>query len=301
MTKIKQQKLMSENFFNTKNMKERNQALNLDPKFSPFGEGLNFKKFDFPSGCEPHIRIEEKVVFPSILITTRINSMNDLMILMLAVDALRRMGTKNIELFLPYLPFARQDRVMVPGEPLSIKVIADMINSCNFDLVEIYDPHSYVSAALINNFRSISNHTFVRDVLRDKENYLIVSPDAGAYKKIFDVCQFIGHHDEIVFCNKIRDVKSGIITKTTCSESDFCGKDLYIIDDLIDGGKTFIMLSEELRKRNCGKVNLIVSHGIFSAGIDALHNIDHVYVTNSFKDLESHPKVSQTRLENLFF
>lgn len=273
-------------------------TINLDQNFKPFGEGIEFKKFDFPSGCEPHIKLPP-IEDEQVQITCRIQSANDLLLLLLAADALRRMGVKVLQCFIPYLPFARQDRVMVKGEPLSIKVISDLLNAQGFNKVQVYDAHSEVSFALLNNSDAITNHSFVEEVLRGKTGYLIVSPDAGAYKKIFKVCQHLNYKDEIVLCNKTRNVESGEIISVTCAIHDFQGLDLYIIDDICDGGGTFILLAEELKKRNCGKVNLIVSHGIFSKGVDALTNIDHIYTTDSFKDLEPSNKLTQIKLCNI--
>jgi ribose-phosphate pyrophosphokinase len=272
--------------------------INLDKDFKPFGEGIEFQKFDFPSGCEPHIKLPA-IADEQVKITCRIQNANDLLVLLLTTDALKRSGVKRLECFIPYLPFARQDRVMVKGEPLSVKVIADLLNTQCFEKVQIYDAHSEVSFALLNNSDAITNHSFVEEVLKDKTGYLIISPDAGAYKKIFKVCQHLNYKDEIVLCNKTRNVENGNITSVTCAINDFQGLDLYIIDDICDGGGTFILLADELKKRNCGKVNLIVSHGIFSKGVDALINIDHIYTTDSFKDLEPNQKLTQYKLQKL--
>ena len=281
-------------FTNNNNM----TIINLDKDFKPFGEGIEFQKFDFPSGCEPHIKLPA-IADEQVKITCRIQNANDLLLLLLTTDALKRSGVKRLECFIPYLPFARQDRVMVKGEPLSVKVIADLLNTQGFEKVQIYDAHSEVSFALLNNSDAITNHSFVEEVLKDKNGYLIISPDAGAYKKIFKVCQHLNYKDEIVLCNKTRNVENGNITSVTCAVNDFQGMDLYIIDDICDGGGTFILLADELKKRNCGKVNLIVSHGIFSKGVDALTNIDHIYTTDSFKDLEPNNKLTQIKLCNI--
>lgn len=272
------------------------QILNLDETFTPYGSsGINYKKFDFPSGCEPHIKIATYLKSQDgIIVTHRIKSSSDIITLLLAVDALKRMGERNMELFIPYLPFARQDRVMVEGEPLSVKVMADLINSCGFEKVTIYDPHSEVCLALINNSEVYNNHNFVKKVLQDKSNYMIVCPDAGAYKKIFKLCQALNYTDRIALCNKIRNVATGEILSTTCDVEDFKRKDVYIVDDICDGGGTFILLAEELKARNCGKVNLVVSHGIFSKGTD-LKNIDHIYTTDSFKDILATNNLTQIK------
>jgi ribose-phosphate pyrophosphokinase len=259
-------------------------TINLDPSFEPYGSGQNFKSFLFPSGCEMSVQLQ--LTKQSIRLTTRIKCSDDIMLLLLATDALKRMGVKEIQLLIPFLPYARQDRVMVEGEALSLKVFADLLNSQGYSKVSIYDPHSDVALALINNSRAITNHDFVSEVLFDKKNFVIVSPDAGAYKKIFKVCQAVEFKGSLVLANKIRDVKTGHIKSVTIDQGDLLGKDCYIIDDICDGGGTFNLLAKELRQRNCGNVNLIVSHGIFSQGLKELHeNITHIYTTNSFMDI----------------
>ncbi len=257
-------------------------VLNLDVRFQPFGKStVEHKSFKFPSNTEKHIKLNpDKLgdMSKRILVTCRTVDMY----LFLCTDALRRAGYKEIDCFVPYVPYARQDRVMVSGEPFSIKVISDIINLQGYGKVYIYDPHSDVTPALINNSKVISNHLLVKKVLEGKSNYLIVSPDSGAYKKISKVAEYINYKEDIVTCNKKRNVSNGNIEGITCDVQDFEGKDLYIVDDICDGGGTFFLLSQELRKRNCGKINLIVSHGIFSKGVGYLLNVDKIYTTNSF-------------------
>ena len=97
--------------------------LNLDKKFTPLaGREINFESFTF-SGGEPHIKISQDFdITQTVTITHRLNSFNDVGLLCIAVDALRRMQVEKINLFIPYYPAARQDRVMVKGEPLTAKV-----------------------------------------------------------------------------------------------------------------------------------------------------------------------------------
>jgi ribose-phosphate pyrophosphokinase len=271
--------------------------INLDEKFTPFNGGSSFRDvIDFPSGIEPHIKLKDVSSLLPVVITARVSKMEDLFRLLLTVDALNRLGVKDITCFIPFLPFARQDRVMVEGEPFSLKVIANIINSMNLSSVYFYDVHSDASTILVNNSKSITNHLFVQTCLEGVEDYMIVSPDAGAYKKIYGLCKFLGYTRDIVLCNKVRDLSSGQIKNIDCGSTDVVGKDLYIIDDICDGGGTFTLLSDKLRERGAKSVNLIVSHGIFSKGVDALYNIDRIYTTNSFKDLEPNDKLIQVKL-----
>lgn len=263
------------------------RVLNLSTGFNPFQssiEEIESNSFLF-SGGEVHIKLQGSA--DDVLISTRLNDSNDIMKLLLAVDALRRSGT-NISVFIPYLPYARQDRVMVAGEPLSIKVMCNLINNCGFEKVYVYDVHSEVSLALLENCELITNYSLVKEVLKDRSDYLLVSPDAGALKKIYKLAEALTYTDDIVLCNKVRDVSNGRIKQITVDQDDLQGKDCFIIDDICDGGATFVGVAKELKSRNAGKVSLIVSHGIMSHGETELVDwIDHIFTTDSIKDTSS--------------
>lgn len=264
------------------------KVLNLSTGFKPFNsslEEIDAKSFLF-SGGEVHIKLQGKA--EEVMISARLNNSDDVMKLLLAVDALRRNGSKNISVLIPYLPYARQDRVMVGGEPLSIKVMCNLINSCGFDKVYIFDVHSEVSLALLDNCELITNSSLAKKVLHNHSDYLLVSPDAGALKKIYKLAEALQYTSDIVLCNKVRDVSNGKIKQITVDQDDLDGKACFIIDDICDGGATFIGVAKELKKRNAGKVSLIVSHGIMSHGETELAEwIDHIYTTDSIKDSES--------------
>jgi ribose-phosphate pyrophosphokinase len=270
------------------NAKSKTMILNLDPKFKPFTteEEIIFQNFTF-SGGEPHIKIDPNFdVNQKITITHRLNSFNDLGLLCIAVDALRRMDVKDIELFIPYFPAARQDRVMIKGEPLSVKVYADIINSMQFNKVYVFDAHSEVTAALINNCDVIPNHIFIEMVIKAiGNNVKLISPDGGALKKIYKVSEFLGGV-EVVECSKSRDVKTGRLSGFKVYNDDLQGADCLIVDDICDGGGTFVGLAEELKNKNAGKLYLAVSHGIFNKGFEVLDCFEKIFTTNSFKDFE---------------
>ncbi len=263
-------------------------VLNLDSQFTPLGKDneIVFQSFTF-SGGEPHIKIVSKIDFNEVVtITHRINSFNDLGLFCLAVDALKRMDVMKINAFIPYFPAARQDRVMIPGEPLSVKIYADIINSMHLNKVLVFDPHSEVTPALLNNCEVISNHDFILKVTKmiGKE-ILLISPDGGALKKIYKVSEYLGGVD-VIECSKSRDVKTGKLSGFKVYSEDLQGKDCLIVDDICDGGGTFIGLAEELKNKNAGNLYLAVSHGIFSKGFDGLNVFEKIYSTNSFKDID---------------
>ncbi|RQO73988.1 phosphoribosylpyrophosphate synthetase [Pedobacter sp. KBW06] len=275
------------------------KVLNLSTGFKPFNsslEEIESKSFLF-SGGEVHIKLQDHA--EEVLVSARLNDSNEVMKLLLAVDALRRNGSKNISVFIPYLPYARQDRVMVGGEPLSIRVMCNLINSCNFGKVYVFDVHSEVSLALLDNCELISNYSLAKQVLSNHTDYLLVSPDAGALKKIYKLAEALAYQNDIVLCNKVRDVSNGKIKQITVDQDDLGGKDCFIIDDICDGGATFVGVAKELKKRNAGKVSLIVSHGIMSHGETELVDwIDHIYTTDSIKN-DSSDLISRIPLADL--
>ncbi|MDG5490258.1 ribose-phosphate diphosphokinase [Psychroserpens sp. SPM9] len=276
--------------------------LNLDPSFQPLGQEhtIQFESFTF-SGGEPHIKILSNLNgIDEVSVTTRIQSFNDLGLLVIAVDALRRMAIKRIHLLLPYMPAARQDRVMIPGESLSVKVYADMINGLNLESVTIFDPHSEVAPALLNNCKVISNYKFIEQVIKDiNSEVILISPDGGALKKIYKVSEFLGGLP-VVECSKKRNVKNGKLEGFKVYEDDLFGKDCLIVDDICDGGGTFIGLAEELKTKNAGRLYLAVSHGIFNKGVSVLNqHFTTMYTTDSFKDLQEDGIVQITLKELL--
>jgi ribose-phosphate pyrophosphokinase len=263
--------------------------LNLDSSFQPLGKEhtIQFESFTF-SGGEPHIKIQSNLSeITKVTVTTRIQSFNDMGLLLIAVDALRRMDVKIIHLFLPYMPAARQDRVMIPGESLSVKVYADVINGLELESVTVFDPHSEVTPALLNNCKVISNHKFIEQVITDiTSEVILISPDGGALKKIYKVSEFLGGLP-VVECSKKRNVKNGKLEGFKVYEADLQGKDCLIVDDICDGGGTFIGLAKELKNKNAGNLYLAISHGIFNKGVVVLNEFfTKIYTTDSFKDVE---------------
>ena len=214
-------------------------------------------------------------------ITAHIKSSNHLMALLMITDALRRIGAEKIELIMPYIPYARQDRVNNLGESLSIKVFTDLINSQNYNTVEIWDSHSDVAVALLDRCHHVRQQDMVPyNVVFGKT---LVSPDAGALKKIYTFATVFDIAN-IVKADKIRDTKTGEISGTAVhfngNETD--NTHFIIADDICDGGRTFIELAKEIKRTfPLAKVDLLVTHGIFSKGFDVFVGwINRIYVIN---------------------
>ena len=251
---------------------------------------MNTEQFKFPGG-EVHVRLVDTEDYSTsipVTISARIRCSDDIMTLLLQTDALRRAGWKDIDLLMPYVPYARQDRVMVPGEPLSAKVFCDLINAQKYRCVEIWDPHSDVTPALLNNCEVVPQHSLLYDMLDllAPKDTVLVCPDAGARKKVLAAGKALGLTN-IVYADKKRDVETGRITGTVISDAPedwHLDADHLIADDIADGGATFIELAKVLREKGVtGNVNLYVTHGIFSKGFEPFEGlIDNIYMANSW-------------------
>jgi len=279
--------------------KRRNMIfLHLDKDFKPAGKSIDFEAFTF-NGGEPHIKIQTNLPLDQeVTITTRVQSFNDLGLLLVANDALQRMGAKTIHLLLPYFPGARQDRIMIPGEPLTVKVYAEIINQADFATVTVFDPHSEVTAALVKNIKAIPNYTLVKKSINNYKDFLLVSPDGGALKKIYKVSKELGGVP-VIECSKKRSVATGALSGFAVYAKDLENKTCVIVDDICDGGGTFLGLAKELKNKNAGNLILVVTHGIFSKGLEELSKcFSAIYCSDSFSSI-NHPKLNQIKISEI--
>lgn len=224
-----------------------------------------------------------------VLLKTYLNSADSVFELMLLVDAIRRIEpAMPIALEMGYTPYARQDRVCNPGEANGIAVFADVINRLAFTKVTLLDPHSDVTPALIK--RSVVRK--LADVIRrdpyyadaDFSEIYLVAPDAGAQKRVKALATELGAAGYIC-ADKVRDLETMEITGTRF-DAHVGNKRLLVVDDICDGGRTFIALAKAIREYAPKSLELWVTHGIFSFGTEVVtEHFDRVTTTNSFQPL----------------
>lgn len=261
----------------------------ISAKAHPYNDEIKFDWFTFPGG-EEHVRLTDiGSKYHSATIRADIHSTADVMTLLLLTNALRIHGVKEISLIMPYIPYARQDRVSVNGEALSIKVFADLINTQNYDEVVVWDAHSSVALALIDRCTNFSQLYITQRII--KPSHILVAPDAGAAKKVAEIATY--HHVPILQATKIRNQHTGEITGTSINHGVLHSANHYlIVDDICDGGRTFIELAREI-KVSSAKVDLYVTHGIFSKGFAVFDGlIDTIYCANPWPHFsESHNRI----------
>lgn len=235
-----------------------------------------------------------------VYVYAQLQNSNDVMALLMATDALRmEFPLAKFMLDLPYIPYARQDRVCNAGEALSIKVFGRLINSLKYDMVQVTDPHSAVSLACIDNVSVRDQYSVFGDIKLSFNDVTIVAPDQGATKKCEEFAKKVGAAG-VITCSKTRNLADGkIIGMTVDGPGDMSHLNLLVLDDICDGGRTFIELALLLEARNPMTLELAVTHGIFSKGVDVVSNhYDHIYTTNSFRnDLKSEFKDTLTVID----
>lgn len=260
----------------------------------PERSDIRFKTMVFPDG-QPHIKIDMESIkgldrHQPLRILTRIANANDLLLTLFIKNTLDYLEFEQVELQISYLLAARMDRVMLDGEPFSLKIVAGMLNQGRFKKVKIFDPHSEVATALIERSYAVANHQYVKDALEHyfdyhpATEYCLVSPDAGALKKIHKLAQFLDVNN-VVECMKERDVKTGALTSFKTTAERLNHQTCFIVDDICDGGGTFAGTAKMLKEKGAASVNLIVSHGVFSKGTE-IEAVDKIYTTDSFRAVE---------------
>ena len=247
-------------------------------------------------------------------------SLSDMIIqLLLVVNAIKNDSFYKLNkdccliyLDIPMLPYARQDRWMGDGTSIANKVFIDLLNNLKLDGILTNDIHSDSSRVLFDDgvliertqaecFLDAIRHTYTLSKLfKSNEKIVFISPDSGAYKKVFGVAAIVSKQYnmdiEIVTAQKHRDLKTGKINSTAIDLSHLATSHsnakenpkfhLFVIDDLCDGGRTFIELSKaidvSLNSVKGGYTkNLFITHGLFTKGRKVVEqHFDNVYAYN---------------------
>lgn len=188
----------------------------------------------------------------------------------------------KLNVFLPYLPNMRQDRLNgseTVTNLFSLKSVTKLLKSSNVRSYLITDPHSEVSSALLDQSK-VLDQSMVYCRLRDRFDFecdVIVAPDAGAFKKSEKIASMLQR--PLVLASKHRDAITNELTDTQLLAGSVVGKHVVIVDDILDGGRTFSSLAKVLKEKGASVVSLFVTHGIFSYGYESLKgDIDNIYV-----------------------
>lgn len=253
---------------------------------------MQYEKIKYPDG-QISVKLYKKIN----RIVERINSYEDLMFVRSLASLIPEENRDLLQI--PCLFGQRSDKKFEDNQSFDLEFICEVINSCKFKHVQIFDPHSNVCMALIKNSKQQISFNFVQSAIEDiyepiiHENIVLVSPDAGAYKKVFSYGEKLNL--PVVAANKFRALDGKISLVFT---GDVRDKDCLIVDDICDGGYTFYLLAKALREQGAERIYLYVSHMYASKGFTArieesdpnsslIKFLDGVYCTNSVKDISN--------------
>jgi ribose-phosphate pyrophosphokinase len=249
---------------------------------------------------EVFVEIHENVRGEDVFVVQPTNypANDNLMELLVIVDALHRSSARRITAVLPYFGYARQDRKSAPRTPISAKLVANLITTSGVNRVLTLDLH----AGQIQGFFDIptDNLTAAPVMVRDiKENYdtknlMIVSPDVGGVVRARNVASRIGASLAIV---DKRRPKAGV-SEVMNIIGDVSGHSCIMIDDLVDSGGTLVNATEALLSAGAKEVSSYITHGVLSKGAAeriAGSRMKELVITDSIAETEAVKKAKNIR------
>lgn len=210
----------------------------------------------------------------------------ELVALYFLVNHINASGIENIELDMPYIPNARQDRVKNDEDVFTLKYFAKMINSLGFSKVRVLDAHSNVSLALIDRVELVELKPFIERVIDEikvmrGEIPLMFYPDEGAGKRYSGMINL-----PYCFGIKNRDWKTGQIKSLDVmgEVEQIRGNDVLIVDDICSYGGTFLHSVNKLHELGAKNIYLYISHceqSILKGDLIKCHWITKIFTTDS--------------------
>lgn len=236
------------------------------------------------------------------IIQSTIAPSDNIMELLMLIDAAKRASAKRITTVIPYFGYARQDRKDQPRVSLTAKLVANLLEEAGTDRVMVVDLHS----SQIQGFFDIPvDHLYASPVLIRRIRNLqmqplaVASPDVGGVKTARHYSEKL--NGSLILVNKNRPAHNEAEITSIIGEVE--GKNVLIVDDMIDTGNTFIKCAEALKDKGALNVYGVVVHPVFSGNaIEKFENsygIDKLFVTNSIPLREKSEKIEVVSLDEL--
>lgn len=237
------------------------------------------------SDGEIQVQINENVRGKDIFVLQSVsNPVNQhLMELLIMIDAFKRASAARITAVMPYYCYARQDRKVQPRVPITAKLVADLVEAAGANRLLTMDLH----AGQIQGFFNIPvDHLYAAPVLIDYlnnknfDNLVVISPDAGGVERARAIAKRI--NASLAIIDKRRDAPN--VAKVMNIIGDIKGKDVIVVDDIIDTAGTLIQAVEALKKNGAKKVFASCTHAVLSGpAIERINNssLEELIVTNT--------------------
>ncbi len=264
-----------------------NSNKNLSQKISKFLKNrlVNSSIRKFSDG-EIYIEINENIRGNSIFVIQSVSSpANDnLMELLLCIDALKRSSAKNITAVIPYFGYARQDRKVVPRTSISAKLVSNLIAKAGADRVVTVDLHAgqiqgFFDIPVDNLFATPIFARHVKKKIKTK-NLICIAPDVGGTERARSLGKLLNVGLAIVDKRRPKAGQSQVMNII----GDVRGKTCIIVDDIIDSGGTIVNAAAALKKRGAKDVHVYVTHGVLSGGAEnkiKKSNIKNLVITDT--------------------
>jgi ribose-phosphate pyrophosphokinase len=230
---------------------------------------------------------------------------DNLMELLLLIDAARRASALRITAVIPYFGYARQDRKDQPRVAITAKLVANLLTNAGADRVITMDLHT---PQLQGFFDIPLDHLYAStvsiDVIRKLglNNVVVASPDVGGVKNARAYAKMLGDGVELVVVDKRRPKHNDVEVMNIIG--DVKGRNVIIVDDLIDTGTTFVKCAEALRNNGAETIIGLCSHAVFSreavSKIAASDAVSKVYVTDTIPLRQQHEKIEIISVAGLF-
>ena len=264
-----------------------NSNKNLSQKISKFLKNrlVNSSIRKFSDG-EIYIEINENIRGNSIFVIQSVSSpANDnLMELLLCIDALKRSSAKNITAVIPYFGYARQDRKVVPRTSISAKLVSNLIAKAGADRVVTVDLHAgqiqgFFDIPVDNLFATPIFARHVKKKIKTK-NLICIAPDVGGTERARALGKLLNVGLAIVDKRRPKAGQSQVMNII----GDVRGKTCIIVDDIIDSGGTIVNAAAALKKRGAKDVHVYVTRGVLSGGAEnkiKKSNIKNLVITDT--------------------
>ena len=172
-------------------------------------------------------------------------------------------GTR-VRLCMPFLPYGRQDKEVSNQTTFALRCFAEIIKGMNFDKITTLDAHSGLFLDLAGAVNTIPRPQ-IGEAISACSPDVLAFPDAGAskrYSSLFKLPSIIGY--------KTRNQKTGAVAYNSVEGANVENKRVLIVDDICDGGATFVLFASQLQKLGAKEINLYTTHGIYSKGLNVL-------------------------------
>lgn len=254
---------------------------------------IKYKKTYFPKNVVSFPDGTLKIDIPEIPVTDnspieigyRDSFGSDLTLLIYITENIKERYSNPINLYMPYLPNARMDRVHEKSEVFTLKYFCKIINFLDFNKVTVLDVHSPVGSALLDRCENLSPEKYINSAVElsgiDRQNDYVFFPDEGSCKRYSGMFKDFRH---IGFGIKKRDWKTGKILGLDVFGDSPENKNVLIIDDICSYGGTAYHSALKFKEIGCNDVYLYFTHcenSIYQGELLKGDLIKHIYTTNS--------------------